>query len=266
MSALAIGLVLLAAAVHATWNLRLHRAEDRVAVIAVAGIVSGAMLFPFVLVDPPVEVVGWIAVSTAAEIVYGLSLAAAYRRGDLSLTYPVGRGLAPVLATIGAWVALGERPPAIALLGAVCMAVGLALLGWEARRARSLEAFAFALLVAVTVAIYSVVDADAVTMTGPLGYLAFPLFLSGVAEGAMIRFDRSRLRAAIRPGFVVGLGSCVAYGLVLFAFRLSPVGPVTTLREVSVLIAVGLAAERVTLRRWVGVGACLVGAILAAVS
>jgi drug/metabolite transporter (DMT)-like permease len=78
------------------------------------------------------------------------------------------------------------------------------------------------------------------------------------------RFDAARLRAAIRPGALIGLGSLAAYLLVLFAFRLAPVGRVATLRETSVLLAILLSRERPGVATWAGAALCVVGAVLAA--
>ena len=78
-------------------------------------------------------------------------------------------------------------------------------------------------------------------------------------------FDRARLRAARTPGAAIALGSVGAYALVLFAFRLAPVGQVATLREVSVVLAVLMAHERPGALGWAGIAAVVAGASLAAV-
>lgn len=260
----AVVLVMAAALLHAMWNLRLHASEDRAAVMAGAGLLTALALAPFVVADPPSEVWPAVVVSGLAETAYVLALSAAYRRGDLSLTYPVGRGVAPVLATAGAWLVFGERPAGIAAAGAVCMAAGLSLLAAEARRARSLEAVGYALLVALTIAVYSVNDAHAVHRVSPLGYLGASFAIQGLVTAAVARRRGESLVAALPASASVAVASGTAYLLVLFAFRVAPVGRVSTLREVSVLLALILGSERVARRRWVGAALCVGGAILAA--
>ena len=111
----ALVLVLAAAGLHAVWNLTLHRTEDRVATMAVSGLVAGAALLPAALVAPPWTVAPLIVLSAVAEAGYGLALAAAYRRGALAVAYPIGRGTAPLLVTLGGWLVLAEPPTPTAL-------------------------------------------------------------------------------------------------------------------------------------------------------
>jgi drug/metabolite transporter (DMT)-like permease len=264
VSAAALGLVLGSAVLHAGWNVLLHAEGDRVPAMAVAGLLGGAILLPFAIADPPTEVAGLVVLTGFAEAAYALALSAAYARGSLSLAYPVGRGTAPLLATIGAFVVLSQRPGAAGVLGASLLAVGLLLLGLEARRSDMLPALGFALLVGVTIATYSVIDAKAVGETGPLGYLSLGLLIQGVLLSAILRFDRPRLRAALRPGALIALGVIAAYGMVLFAFRLADVNAVTTLRETSVLMGLLLAREHPTARTWAGAALVVAGAVLAA--
>jgi drug/metabolite transporter (DMT)-like permease len=127
-----------------------------------------------------------------------------------------------------------------------------------------LPALGFALLVGVTIATYSVIDAKAVGETGPLGYLSLGLLIQGALLSAVLGFDRPRLRAAVRPGALIALGVISAYGMVLFAFRLADVNAVTTLRETSVLFGLLLVREHPTRRTWAGAVLVVSGAVLAA--
>jgi drug/metabolite transporter (DMT)-like permease len=265
VSGAALGLVLGAAVLHAGWNVLLHSEGDRVPTMAVAGLVGGAILLPFAIADPPTEVAGLVVLTGFAEAAYALALSAAYARGSLSLVYPVGRGTAPLLATLGAWMVLSEVPGIAGLLGAALLAGGLLLLRLEAQRTSMLPALGFALLVGVTIATYSVIDAFAVRETAPLGYLSLGLLVMGILLSSVLRFDGARLRSALRPGAVIGLGVVGAYGMVLFAFRLADVNAVTTLRETSVLFGILLAREHPSARTWAGAGLVVVGAVLAAI-
>src|SRR5512146_1811091 len=101
---LALALVLLAACFHAGWNLVLHETSDRVAAMAVAGLIAGLALLPFTIAAPPWQVWPLIVLSGIAEAAYALLLSAAYQRGALAVAYPIGRGTAPVLVTLGAWL------------------------------------------------------------------------------------------------------------------------------------------------------------------
>jgi drug/metabolite transporter (DMT)-like permease len=259
-----IAMVLGAALLHALWNVRLHAAPDRVAALAISGICSGLVLTPFGLGAPLAGLLPAIGLSALVQTAYAALLAAAYARGELSFTYPVGRGTAPLLTTLGAWAVVGQRPTVVALLGSLALGVGLVVLAAAARAARRGRAVALAAAVGLAIAAYSVVDARAVQQASPVGYLGVVLGLQGLALAAGIRFDPVRLRRGIGAGSLVAIGSIGAYLLVLFAFREAPAGNVATLREISVPIAMALSGERVGRVAWIGATLCVMGALLVA--
>jgi drug/metabolite transporter (DMT)-like permease len=265
MDPAAVALVLAAAVLHALWNVRLHGADDRVAAMAMSGIISGLVLLPFFALDPPAGVWGLLVISGLAEAIYGLALAGADRRGDLSVTYPVGRGSAPLMATLAATVVVGQPASVRTVVAASLVALGLVLLAFRSHRSGTLAATGLALVVGATIATYSVVDARAVGLgAAPLAYLAGALAIEGVLMASTTGFDRARLRASLGPGAAIALGSVGAYALVLFAFRLAPVGQVATLREVSVVVAVLMAREHPGPLGWAGIAAVVAGGALAA--
>jgi drug/metabolite transporter (DMT)-like permease len=261
----AVALVLVAAVVHASWNRVLHAEDDRVAAMAVAGLVVGVMLLPAVIVSPPWRVLPLVLASATAHVAYALGLSAAYRRGALSVAYPLGRGVAPLLVTLGGWLLLSERPDLAALIGAISLAVGLALIAVAGGRAGQGAAVGFALLTGLTIATYSVVDAGAVRQVSPVGYLGAVLGIQGVVLSLLVHGSRTRLRSGLRSGALIAVGSVGAYLLVLFAFQVAPAGRVSTLREASVLVGLMLSGERPSRAVWTGAILVVAGALLAAV-
>jgi drug/metabolite transporter (DMT)-like permease len=260
----AIAFVLIAAVVHASWNRVLHAEGDRVAAMAVAGLAVGLLLLPAIVIWPPWAALPFILLSAIAHTFYALGLAAAYRRGALSVAYPLGRGVAPLLVTLGGWLLLTERPDAGALLGALLLAVGLGLIAIAGGRAGQAAAVGFALLTGLTIAAYSVVDAAAVRQVSPVGYLGAVLGIQGAILTLLLRGDRVRLRGGLRSGALIAIGAVSAYLLVLFAFQLAPAGRVSTLRESSVLVGILLSRERPAPVVWFGGVLVLAGALLAA--
>jgi drug/metabolite transporter (DMT)-like permease len=260
----AIGLVLVAAVIHASWNRVLHAEGDRVAAMAVAGLATGVLLLPAVVVWPPWRALPFVGASAVAHVCYALGLSAAYRRGALSVAYPLGRGVAPLLVTLGGWLLLEERPTIGALAGAVSLAVGLALIAISGRRSGQGAAVVFALLTGLTIATYSVVDAAAVREVSPVGYLGAVLGIQGVLLTLLVRGDRARLRQGLRSGVLIAAGSVGAYLLVLYAFQIAPAGQVSTLREASVLFGIMLSGERPAPAVWAGAVLVLLGALFAA--
>lgn len=265
VSALALLLVLTAATFHAAWNRLLHGEEDRVAAMAVAGYVDFFLLLPAMLVSSPFAAGPLIPLSALGEAAYVLCLTEAYRRGALSLAYPIGRGTAPLLVTLGGWIVLAQRPHPLTVLGALALLVGLIVTAGAGRQPSRSGAIIFAVLTGGCIASYSLVDARAVQHVSPPGYLGLVLGLTAVVLTLWLRLDWRRLQRALRPGILIGVGSIAAYLLVLFAFQHAPAGPVATLREVSVLIGLLIAADRPGKQAWLGGSLVVAGAVLAAV-
>jgi drug/metabolite transporter (DMT)-like permease len=259
----AVGLVLAAAGFHAAWNLGLHRNDDRLAAVAVASLTGGAILLPALVLRFPSGVLPLVALSAAGETAYGVTLAASYALGALSVAYPIGRGTAPLLVTLAALVVLRQTPTPGALAGACALAAGLSLIASRADARRG--AVLVAMLVGVCIATYSVVDARAVRTANPLAYLSLVLLLTGLVQVIILRGNLGRLRRAARPGALIGVGTIVSYVLVLFAFTFAAAGRVATLREIAVLLGVLAARERPGLRGWAGAALVVAGAILAGI-
>jgi drug/metabolite transporter (DMT)-like permease len=265
ISPIALALVLAAAFLHALWNVRLHAAKDRAAAMAVAGLVSCAGLLPAIIVVPPWSAWPSIILSAAAETAYALCLSAAYQRGALAVAYPIGRGTAPFLVTLGGWVVLAQPPTPLTILGALALATGLSCIALTGYRTHQQAAIGFAVLTGCAIAAYSLVDARAVQSVSPVGYLGAVLGLQGVMLTVWVRLDVSRLRQAARPGIQIAIGAVAAYLLVLFAFQRADAGRVATLREVSVLIGLFLTGGKHRWQMWIGAILVVAGIILVAV-
>ena len=139
MSSEALGLALAAAGLHALWNLLLARERDTEATIAVSLVVFIAVLAPLAAATWRVEgaAVPYVLGSGALELAYIVLLAAAYRRFELSLVYPLARGLAPVLALVVVLVVVGASPSAGEIGGVVAVAVGILLVRGVPRQGRA---------------------------------------------------------------------------------------------------------------------------------
>jgi uncharacterized membrane protein len=124
MSALALGLILVAAFTHATWNYAAKRSGGGLPFVWLTGLVSlcfyGPLSLAYMLWQSPVIPPGaWLVVlgSGLIKLVYALLLQRGYRHGDFSLVYPLARGTGPLFSTLTAIALFGERPTALALAG-----------------------------------------------------------------------------------------------------------------------------------------------------
>jgi drug/metabolite transporter (DMT)-like permease len=262
VSGVALALVLAAALLHATWNRVLHGAEDRLAASAVGLTLAAVLLLPVTVAAPPVQVWPSVLASGVAEAAYFSFLAAAYRRGELSVTYPVARGIAPFLITLGGAAVLGQALTPAHLAGSLALAIGLAVISQAGLAKGRGAALGFAALTGITIAVYSVIDAGAVRSANAVAYLGAVTVVQAAILLAAVRLDWGRMRASAKAGAGIGVGSVAAYLLVLLAYQRAPASPVATLRELSILLGILIAGDRPGKRIWIGGVLCVLGASL----
>ena len=262
-----LGLAVAAAVLHALWNLLLARERDTAATSAVSLVVFVVVLAPLAAATWRIESAAWpyVAGSAALELAYIVLLAAAYRRFELSLVYPLARGLAPVLALVIVVVVVGASPTGGEIAGVLAVAAGILLV----RGAGGGRGSALAVTIAACIAGYTVVDRYGIRHANAAPYLL--LVILGPAVAYPLAVGRERLLAAARPvAAVIGAASAATYLLVLLALRLASAPAVAAVRETSVVIAAALArvvlAEPVGARRLAGAALVVVGVVLLAVA
>lgn len=244
--------VLGASLLHASWHALIKVSGDRVVALAGMNVVSAAVALacmPFVRV-PHGAALAVIAVSVLLHGGYKIALARLYRRADLGQAYPLARGFTPLMATALGLLFLAERPSATTLAGVALVSAGLVALVFE-RGAQRLapSTVATAGLAGGAVAAYSVLDAYGVRLNADwAGFTVWLVALDGLAfvAYALVTRGRGALRAwAAAPGRVLvsgGLG-VVSFGVFMWALGQAQVGPVTALRETSVLFAALIGAR-----------------------
>ena len=272
MPAAALGLALAAAFLHAFWNVLLARSRDPQAATAVAFAVGALVFSPIAALtwDVEREAVPWLVASSALELVYLVLLATAYARAELSVFYPLARGLAPVLVLVVAVGVLGHDAPAAQLVGVVLVGAGVVAVR-GLRFAADRVSLALGLAIAATIAAYTLVDNAGIEHASPVAYFELVLVPGTAVYLAWISATRGgrALRAELLPSTVAaGIASFGAFGLALAALDLAPAAPVAALRETSVVIATVLAAvvlgERVTRVRLAGAAVVAAGVVLIA--
>ena len=267
MPPLALGLTLCAALIHATWNLLVARSRDPQVATALAAVVSVTLPLPLVLATwrASSAVLPFAVVSGSLELGYLALLAAAYRRADLSLVYPLARGLAPVIVLVVGVLALGAAHSPAQIAGVGLVAAGVMLVRGLRGGARPGD-LALTLAIAGCIAGYTTVDKAGVAHAAPLAYyelvMAWPALAYGIAI-ASIR-GRETVRHELGPATVVaGLGMFAAYSLVLAALGLASAASVAAARETSVVMAAAIGGlflhEEVGPRRLLGAAAVTAG-------
>lgn len=237
-------LVLFAGLLHAAWNAIAKSFHDQwlsFTLLNIGTFVVSVIGFPLTGL-PRSACYRYIALSVLCHILYQLALMAAYRRGALSLSYPVARGVAPLLATMGGIAFANERLGASTLVGVAIIVGGIVSLSMLHRDEASRGAVVWALLTGVTIAAYTLVDGLGVRASGSPARYAFVLFAVQSAVflvGACVRRTPMKRPDAAHVALGVGGGviSMVAYGIVLWAQARAPIGVVSALRETGVVWA-----------------------------
>jgi drug/metabolite transporter (DMT)-like permease len=253
MTGLAIALVLGAALIHASWNYFLKKSGGGIGFVWAFAALSALLYAPLAVAVVLIQhfqfsatAFAFILASAVLHTGYYLLLDRGYRNGDLSVVYPLARATGPFLTVLIAVTLLGERPGAMALAGAALVVSGaffLAASPAKLREAGALRGIAFALLTGCMIAMYTVVDKQAVSAA-----LIPPILLDwGTNLGRVIVMAplalrrRGEVKAAWmrqrKAVILVALLCPLSYILVLTAMVFTPVSYVAPAREISILFA-----------------------------
>jgi drug/metabolite transporter (DMT)-like permease len=281
----ALILILAAAVIHATWNLINKQASGHATFTWIVAVLSALFYAPATIAI--IEIwqlkfsfveVGMMAGSAALHTGYFLLLNQGYRVGDLSLVYPLARGTGPLLSTVAAILFLGERPSAIALVGALLIIGGVMVLAGNFARLRqsgTRAAAGYALITGLFIAAYTLWDKQAVSH-----FAIMPMVLDwGANVGRAILLTPFALRyseeAVIEwrehkwEAVAVAILIPLSYILVLTAMSFTPVSYVAPAREISILIGTALGArllaEGDAPRRLAAAGAMVLGIVALAI-
>jgi drug/metabolite transporter (DMT)-like permease len=290
MTALSLGLVLISALAHSTWNFLLKRSGDKQVFMWLLLVSASVLLVPVgaaLFWLHPFGHPGWafILATIALHMLYFVFLGRGYTQGDLSLVYPIARGISPMLVPILAVVVLSESIAGPAIIGIVAIVIGIYTVSWWGNFGRLLHnplyvlknpGTRYAILSGLAITGFAIVDKRGVDHVQPFLYMY--LMTLGSALGLSpfvlrkwgIAFVGREWRANSGPIVAAGLLTFLAYGLVLTAFSLSRVSYVAPAREVGivvgVLMGVFLLKEPFGGGRLLGSGFIVLGLVLVAVS
>jgi len=265
--------VLGAGLLHAGWNALLKSAPGGDPMLDMATIVAGSaicglVVIPFVGV-PDTSAWKFAAVSSIIHWGYYVTLAHAYRTGDLSFAYPLMRGSAPLIVTLLGIMFLREWPSPQIALGIALISLGIVSIAFARRGRHPPSAAGWALANACIIAAYTLVDGAGARASGnPLAYVSWLIFLEAIPFLAWIWTRQGGVAFAYiahgwRRGLLGGAASLGAYGIVLWAMTRAPVAALAALRETSVLFAALIGAfvlkEGLGLRRLAGAVSVVAG-------
>ena len=285
----AVVLVIASAFLHATWNLLAKDSRGGPLFFWQALVASGfVFLVPFLVLlsQNPIPANGWvwIAATGVLHTAYFSTLAIAYVRADLSLAYPIARGLGPTLVLIVSIGFLAESLTPMGIAGVVAVVMGIytitvrrmTLAAWRAPLTTLIRPEGrYATATGVFIAAYTLVDKQGVQVFHPLVYIYLMFVLSAVGATAILLTHQRNWKATRelktwRKATAVAVLWVSAYSLVLFALRLAPAAYVSAARELSIVIGTGLGVfvlrEQGGPTRLIGATSIALGVALIAIS
>ena len=270
--------VLFAAALHASWNAIVKGGTDKLlstVLLTAWGALLAVVLLPW-LPQPAPSSWPYLAVSTVLQVAYFALVARVYHLADMSQTYPIMRGTAPLLVALVSVIWLDDHLPHGALLGIALICLGIlcmALARHAGRRsANHRRGLLLALLNAGVIAAYTLVDGLGVRRSGaPAAYTLWLFLLTGVVMLGWVLLARRAAFKAYgrqywRSGLFAAFGTLASYGLALWAMTLAPVAVIAALRETSILFGVLIAGlflkEKLSPARVLGAAIIVAGAVV----
>ncbi|MGE0281517.1 MAG: hypothetical protein AB7P20_13015 [Rhizobiaceae bacterium] len=260
MSTFALALVLSAAILHASWNALVKAAADRALTLAAVASAHAVCGLALILLSEAPAAASWPSITASTLIHYGYYalLFQAYRLGDLSQVYPISRGLAPALVALGTFLMIGETLTPLGWAGLLSISLGIGLLALQRGAAHAdPRAVGVAVALGLTIAAYSVADGLGVRWSeSPTGYMGWLFLLEApvvlfVLGQRLVR--RTRMNWSVFGlGLIGGILSVSAYGIVLYAKTIAPIGAVSAVRESSVIIAALIGVVFFRERPWRG--------------
>jgi len=270
MAGVASILVLISGLTHAVVNAILKSGKDKMSGRALIDGFSALLVLPFVFFVPlPGPAWPWLAASWAVHLLYLYTLIKSFEQSDMSVAYPIARGLAPVLTAAAVVTLFHEDITIPVALGIALIAVGVIFIGVSHTLRKS--ALFWAAMTGSCIAGYTVIDAHGVRLAPTAAsYIVWTFVMLGGGLGSIFAVAQGKaflVSAATqwKPGLAAGGFSIASYGLALWAFRLGATPRLAALRETSILfgtlIAVVYLKERLSRGRWAGVFAIAIGAM-----
>jgi len=286
MSLLPLSLVILAAFIHATWNLLAKRAAAAgPAFVFASNVITCVAYLPWVgwVLSHgahvwSLPVIACVVLSGILHLGYSLCLQRGYQVADLSVVYPIARGTGPLLSSIGAFILLRETPSAQGIFGLLAVVAGIGFISTQGdlsafRKPRGQDGVRWGTATGSLIAGYTVVDGYGVKLLGihPVVldwfgnlfrfFMLAPIVLSNPA-GAM---ERMKGHWWLATG--VGLLAPMSYILVLSAIEMgAPLSLVAPAREMSMMVGalfgMLILGERVNGWRLIGCAILILGVLL----
>lgn len=278
MDSLNFSLVISAAIFHATWNFFAKKSQGhKISLLWLAQLLTGLLILPLaiiVLPEPKLtpKVIGFIAGTSFIHGIYICLLGKAYQIGEISSVYPVMRGSGIVGTALIASVLGIDSLSSFGIAGVALVIFGSFFVGMkELPSSKTRAPMLIAIIVGLTISLYSIVDKLAVDSMHPFFYVAAmnlfsPLFVAPFVLKVYKKEIKSTLLNSWKESLGIGMAGLFTYLLILFAFKNSQTTYVVALRESSIIFAAMLGLfllkESVSKRKVLGIFLIALGAVV----
>lgn len=266
-------LVLLAALLHASWNIIVKGGSNKLfetAINALGGGIAAICLSPYISL-PQQQCWILLLASCICHLLYYFCIAITYKYTDLSLGYAVMRGTAPIITALTLSIFGIALNPA-AWVGILFLCLGIFILGFQHRHAHNnLQGLLFALCTSLIIASYTITDGFGARLAGDsLNYTCWLFFLNifPIQVYALTKYRNDYLvylKKRLLIGIVGGFCSFISYGIAIWAMTRAPIALIGALRETSVIFGMILAViflhEKLTFKRIIAIIFVCIGAI-----
>ncbi len=270
MTSTSLAMVVLAACLHASWNLMSkHTAAAGVVFVFASSTLALVAFAPWALwivVQHPIvwtwQVAGCIFLSALINLTYSLCLQRGYQVADLSVVYPIARGTGPLLSSICAYMAFSESPTLTGVSGLIGVITGIGLITTQGnlhafRRPAGKLGLFWGGATGALIAAYTIIDASAIKMLDlqPVFFFWSSTLLRVAMMAPVVLRDPAqslrRMQGNWWLAMGVGLLSTLSYALILTVLQMgAPVSIVAPAREMSMMV--GTLLGMVILKEHVG--------------
>jgi drug/metabolite transporter (DMT)-like permease len=285
MSTLALFFVFSSALLHSLWNLLAKQSSDKVAFMWWIQIPPLFLFLPLYIFSGEEYslssgAIWFILISAAAHTAYRICIGVSYEKGDMSVVYPIARS-APAFVVVWSILFLSERLTVLGFGGIVLVVFGCYVVALEDFSLRSLGAplaalfkdvsYQIALLTAVLISIYYVVDKMALAYMPPMAFryisqipslLFFSVFAIPFKRNAILSEWTLNRKAIVAAGTV----QFASYLLLLYGMNIASASYAAAVRQLSipigVLIGTFILKEAHGLIRFVGSMLILAGVLV----
>ncbi|WP_162147420.1 EamA family transporter [Sulfobacillus thermosulfidooxidans] len=232
-----VGLVVLSSLLHLTWNATIRSSEGNLVLVWLLVLSGGIMTAIVTLVlGIPWDlstIWPWSFATILVHTAYFWTLARSYRQGALQEVYPVARGGGILLTMLVTREVFHQSLSIDLFVGTLLIALTIIIQPWNQLMHRQI--LTWALFVAAFIALYSVIDSHSVHLVSPWPYVSLQYL--GTAFALTPQVLKCQRSLPVFRGILSGIASVLSYLLILYAYRLAPVGPVLALRQVSIGVA-----------------------------